>query len=108
MFLFFFNKVKVTSKALFLGGLIGFWNRKAYGLASLQPERSQHSDEDTVSWQSPVQHSVLIVDVLLISLTEWICFIHLENVDTINVNKENWKSYLRSERTLEGNWSYLS
>lgn len=34
IFLFLFNKVKVTLKALFLGGLIGFWNRKAYGLAS--------------------------------------------------------------------------
>lgn len=43
----------------------------------------------------------------LISSTEWMCFIHLGNVDTVNINKEDWKSSLRSERTLERNWSYL-
>lgn len=33
-------------------------------------------------------------------------FIHVENVDTIDINKEDWKSYLRSGRALGRSWSY--
>lgn len=87
-----FNKMRVILKPLFLDRHTGYWTWKAYGMALSSPERKHQFSKD-VQFSDRARSSIQLwqVTVPLTSLTEWACFIQLENWDTVSINKENWE-----------------